>query len=50
MYKCQNCGHENDMDAVFLESCGGDLKPTTSNRYPREVITKDNGMAQSTKI
>jgi hypothetical protein len=51
MSRCQNCGHENDMDAAFCESCGEELKTTISNRkYPKEVITKDNGMSQSTKI
>jgi hypothetical protein len=47
MVRCQNCGHENDMDADFCESCGSNLKPTMSSRtYPK----KQEGMAQSTKI
>jgi len=51
MVRCQNCGHENDMDAAFCESCGADLKTTISSRtYRREAIKKDDGIAQSTKI
>lgn len=47
MVRCRNCGHENDMDAGFCESCGSNLKPTMSSRaYPK----KKDGMAQSTKI
>ena len=51
MSRCENCGYDNDMDAAFCESCGADLKTTISSRtYPREVIRKDESMAQSTKI
>ena len=51
MSKCQNCGHENDNDAAYCESCGANIKNTFSSRTrPKEPITKDEGMAQSTKI
>jgi hypothetical protein len=51
MVKCENCGHENDNDAVFCESCGANLKTTLPTKtHPQEVIKKEEGMSQSTKI
>ena len=50
MSKCQNCGHENDMDATFCESCGANIKQPISNiTYPKKA-NKEEGMVQSTKI
>jgi hypothetical protein len=51
MVKCENCGIENDKDAVFCETCGANLKTTSSKRLnPGMPPRKDSGMAQSTKI
>jgi hypothetical protein len=50
MSKCENCGHENDIDASFCESCGANLKTGTFSKKPGEIIKKEESMAQSTKI
>ena len=50
MSRCENCGHENDMDASFCESCGANLKTSTLSKKPGKTIKNDEGMAQSTKI
>ena len=50
MSKCENCGHENDVDATFCETCGANLKSASNIRTRREPIKKDTGMSQSTKI
>ncbi len=50
MSKCENCGHENDVDATFCETCGANLKSSSNIRTRREPIKNDTGMSQSTKI
>ena len=41
--KCQNCGHENDIDAGFCEKCGANLSGVRGKSAKEE-------MKQSTKI
>ena len=49
MSRCQNCGHENDMDAAFCENCGVKLNISRNSRnHPMYPI--EEGMSQSTKI
>ena len=51
MVRCENCGKENDRDAIFCEGCGANIKPTSFKRtIPGKPPRKDIGMAQSTKI
>jgi uncharacterized membrane protein YbaN (DUF454 family) len=51
MVKCENCGHVNDGDATFCESCGANIKTTSSRRpIPGKPPKNEGGMAQSTKI
>ena len=51
MVRCPNCGHTNDGDAKFCESCGANLESTISRQsFPEKPIKKESGMAQSTKI
>jgi hypothetical protein len=50
MSKCENCGHDNDIDASFCESCGSNLKTSTLSKKPGKTIKKEDGMGQSTKI
>jgi len=49
MVRCQNCGHENDSDAAFCETCGANLKNMSGRTISTETVKKE-GMAQSTKI
>lgn len=46
---CQNCGHENDMDAAFCEKCGSRLQQY-SNFGKRTREPEKTGMSSSTKI
>lgn len=41
---CPKCGHENDVDATFCESCGSNLNQITKKTVKKEDMTK------STKI
>jgi hypothetical protein len=50
MVRCENCGKENDKDAVFCESCGANIKPTSFRKTVPGTPRKKDGMAQSTKI
>ncbi|MGB9200769.1 zinc-ribbon domain-containing protein [Methanobacterium sp.] len=51
MGKCENCGHMNEEDATFCESCGANLKTTSSRGViPGKPPRKEGGMNQSTKI
>ena len=51
MVRCPNCGHTNDGDAKFCETCGANLKSTISRlSFPEKPIKKESEMAQSTKI
>jgi hypothetical protein len=51
MVKCDNCGHINEGDATFCESCGADIKTPSSRRpIPGRPPKNEGGMAQSTKI
>jgi len=50
MVRCQNCGHINESDATFCETCGTNLKTTFSKGYSRDSVKKEKGMSQSTKI
>ena len=48
---CHKCGHKNDEDADFCESCGKNLKTNISSKtYPGEPIKKEESLSQSTKI
>ncbi len=45
MVRCENCGKENDKDAVFCESCGANIetksfKTTIPGRPPRKETAK----------
>lgn len=46
---CQNCGHENDMDATFCDNCGAKLvrNPNFGRQRPEPI---KEGMSQTTKI
>lgn len=44
MVKCQNCGHENDIDASYCENCGSKMEGYSS------LNTNNDGMNQTTKI
>ncbi|MFU2192252.1 zinc ribbon domain-containing protein [Methanobacterium sp. MZD130B] len=46
---CQNCGHENDMDATFCDNCGARLgrNPNFGRQRPSPPNT---GMSQTNKI
>ena len=47
--RCQNCGHENDIDAEFCERCGSRLERYSNyGRRPREA--EKTGMSTSTKL
>ncbi|BDZ71455.1 zinc ribbon domain-containing protein [Methanobacterium petrolearium] len=47
---CQNCGHENDIDATFCERCGAELgRNPDFGRRQREYPEK-SGMSSSTKL
>jgi hypothetical protein len=50
MRKCDECGHENDYDAMFCEKCGSNLKTAFSGKTFHRKPIKDENMAQSTKI
>ncbi|MCC7550819.1 MAG: zinc ribbon domain-containing protein [Methanobacterium sp.] len=43
---CRNCGHENDVDAVFCERCGARLEQPYGRRQPPQKT----GMSSSTKL
>ena len=46
---CQNCGHENDMDATFCDNCGARLARNPDFGRRRSDPARD-GMSKSTKI
>jgi hypothetical protein len=46
---CPKCGHKNDEDADFCESCGTKIKNTLSDKTNANEPSNE-GMAQSTKI
>ena len=51
MVRCRNCGHINDGDATFCETCGSDLTTTISSRTTLgESIKREESMDKSTKI
>ena len=51
MIKCDNCGHINEGDATFCESCGANIKTPSSRRpIPERPPRNRGGMARSTKI
>jgi hypothetical protein len=51
MVKCDNCGHINEGDATFCESCGANIKTPSSRRpIPGRPPKNEGGMVQSTKI
>ena len=49
MVKCQNCGHENELDANFCEKCGANLKSTLNTRN-HPIDPDKTGMNTSTKL
>ena len=47
--KCQNCGHDNDIDATFCEKCGSPLERRSHYRRPPRDVEK-TGMSTNTKV
>ena len=47
--RCQNCGHDNDLDATFCEKCGSQLDRSSNYRRPPREFEK-TGMNTSTKL
>ncbi len=39
---CQNCGHNNDMDATFCEKCGANLGFVNSQKPTKQGINTTN--------
>jgi hypothetical protein len=47
--RCQNCGHDNEIDATFCEKCGSRLD-TYSNYGRQPLDVEKTGMKTSTKL
>lgn len=47
---CQNCGHENDMDATFCERCGARLGRDSNFGRRQQTYPEKTGMSSSTKL
>jgi hypothetical protein len=50
MVKCKECGHDNDPDASFCESCGSKIGAGFSKGISTGKSVNEGGMVQSTKI
>lgn len=49
LMQCQNCGYDNDEDALFCEKCGSNLKQQSFGRFNQTKSEKE-GMRTSTKV
>jgi len=47
---CQNCGHENDIDATFCERCGARLGRDPNFGRRQQRYSEKSGMPSSTKL